>query len=179
MASFAVLALAATTLASARPFEGPALTLAQKRNNEHDGSDVAGAHDYYTTLYSSYGAKDVKETCVVAHTEGEDDTPNLLAAYDYCGHSDVEIVFAANTTYNIVRPRLSPPRLPHLAPKLTRGLPFLLQWSPFELANMSNVLVSIEGNLNFPENRTLIQEQVANITECVLSPSGSLLLDAR
>lgn len=31
---------------------------------------------------------------------------------------------------------------------------------------MSNVHVAIEGNLNFPEDRELIQRQVANITKC-------------
>ncbi|KAL7412930.1 pectin lyase fold/virulence factor [Mrakia frigida] len=131
-----VLVLAAS-LVCATPFKGPALTLAEKRNNDISNSTET-PYDYYTTYYSAFGAKDTKEVCVVAHTEGQDDTPNLIAAWEYCGNKDVEIVFAKNTTYNI--------------------------WSPFALANMSNVLVSIEGNLNFPENRTLIQQQVANIT---------------
>ena len=105
MASFAVLALAASTVAFARPFEGPALTLAEKRNNDKH-NEVAhsdGGHDFYTQMYSQYGAKDMTNECVVPHTDGQDDTPNLIATYDSCGHENSKIVFAANTTYNIVR----------------------------------------------------------------------------
>lgn len=103
MASFAVLALAASTVALARPFEGPALTLAEKRNNDKQSEVSYGAGwDQYTQQYSQYGAKDTTKECVVPHTDGQDDTPHLLAAYADC-NKDAKIVFAANTTYNIVR----------------------------------------------------------------------------
>lgn len=153
MASLALLALAASSVAAA-PFDLTSDASLARRDSLNDTSSDASGYDYYTQLYSSYGAKDVKNTCVVAHSEGQDDTPNLLAAVEYCGSKDVEIKFAEGIDYNI--------------------------WSPFELANLTNVLVTLDGNLHFSQNRTLIQEQVKNITGyATYGKAGSLSPSAR
>ncbi|TFK47002.1 pectin lyase-like protein [Heliocybe sulcata] len=69
--------------------------------------------------------------CDVAHTDGEDDTPNIYQALQDCPSGP--IVFSANTTYNI--------------------------FSPVEL-NHSDYSVSILGNLSFPTNMTAVQAAV-------------------
>lgn len=131
MTSLLLSALAASSLVAAYPYDGPAIQLAERNNDGGalNTTDPSTGYDHYTTMYMAYGAKDTKKTCVVKHTEGENDTPHLLAALDECGHKDVEIVFAKDTTYNI--------------------------WSPFELANLTNVKISLEVGLLPPAPSSL------------------------
>ncbi|CDZ96603.1 Pectin lyase fold/virulence factor [Phaffia rhodozyma] len=131
-----------STIASAIPDSSlfsPSSSSLQARNY-NETNPISQSYDWLTLQYLQYGAQtEGLMSCVVPHSGGEkDDTPNLMGTVASCGIQDVEIVFAKNVTYNI--------------------------YSPFQLANLSNVKISIEGNLQFSENRTLIQSQVANIT---------------
>ncbi|EGO19068.1 glycoside hydrolase family 28 protein, partial [Serpula lacrymans var. lacrymans S7.9] len=75
-------------------------------------------------------------TYTVPHSTGSDDTPALLSALqDTTYTSDVTILFAPNTTYNV--------------------------WSPIVFPVFTNVEVRIEGNLSYPTNMTTVQSKIS------------------
>ncbi|CED84109.1 Pectin lyase fold/virulence factor [Phaffia rhodozyma] len=135
---FPLLVAITATAVSAIPLDSLQLRDSWGPSVLDDAVEVKG--DHLTKQYSQYGAlKNITKSCVVQHSgEGQDDTPNLLEAVAKCGSKDVEIVFEEGILYNI--------------------------YSPFQLKNLSNVHFSIKGNLQFSEDREMIQKQVANIT---------------
>ncbi|KAG8971902.1 hypothetical protein FRC05_010571 [Tulasnella sp. 425] len=77
------------------------------------------------------------KTFVVPHVDGQDDTPALkavLANYS----SDAQILFQRGVSYNI--------------------------WTPINFGKLTNVEISVQGNLSYPTSIATIQSIVANTT---------------
>lgn len=90
-------------------------------------------------------APKAQNTCIVSHTDGEDDGPNIQAAIDKCGLSDSVIEFEHGVHYNL--------------------------WTPVRFLNMDNVEIRLYGNFSIPDNITYVQEQVVNES----APTGNWL----
>ncbi|TDL30185.1 putative endopolygalacturonase, partial [Rickenella mellea] len=73
------------------------------------------------------------KTCTVKHTKGADDSPAILDAFAKC-QTNGNVVFSKGVTYNA--------------------------WTPFAVFNLSNVKISLDGNVDLPNSITIVQQKI-------------------